>query len=70
MDCPSVSKSNGSCVTYMTDSPPPNEEFKNYSEQSSTFSLGSDIWGDMPCSLNSFGVFDIDEQFREIAMES
>lgn len=50
----------------MTDSPPPNEEFQQYSEQSSSFS--SDIWGDITYQLGSFGAFDIDEQFREIAM--
>lgn len=57
-------------MTYLTDSPNEDEEIKEFNMNSSTNSFGDDVWGDGFFSSNSFGMFDVDEQFREIAMES
>ena len=69
LDSPSVSKTQGSCITYLCDSPTTNE-FSDFNQNSSTISFGEANWGEGPFSSYSFGMFDVDEQFLEIAMES
>lgn len=66
LDSTPVSQSTGSCVSYLTDSPLESQELKSFTQNSSTFSYGDQSYGEF--TTNSIGIFDVDEQFREIAM--
>lgn len=67
LDAQPTFQSSGSCVSYMNDSPDGYNK-QAYSDRQSTFSRDSDNWKGSPFSTNSFSAFDVDEQFRLIAM--